>query len=121
MTYVAIVVLAYRRQWPIRRLVLALFAFRSIGQAGFLVSGNELIPPPSPNFLEPLFLVAASLLAWQRTVRHRSDWQHRAFAVLDRYRWPIGAAIVVYKLVDEYITHVGKIDRSDLIRQLLGQ
>jgi hypothetical protein len=35
-TYVAIVVVGFRNAWPTKRLMLGLFLFRSIGQAGFL-------------------------------------------------------------------------------------
>ena len=120
-TYVAIVVVAYRNQWPIRRLMLGLFLFRSVGQVSFLVTGNELFLALFPNFLEPLFLVTASILAWERVVRHLPDWQERGFAVLARYKWLIGTIIVIYKLQDEYITHVGNIDRSELFQQLLDR
>ena len=120
-TYVAMVVVAYRSQWPIRRLILGLFVFRSIGQIAFLVSEEELFLALFPNFLEPLFLVAASLLAWQRVVRHQPDWQDRGFAVLFRHRWVIGALIVIYKLQDEYFTHVANVDRSEFLQQLLEQ
>jgi hypothetical protein len=107
-TYVAIVVVAYRNVWPTKRLMLGLFLFRSVGQMGFLLTGNE------------LFLVTASILAWQRAIRRLSDWQERGFAILYRYRWLIGILIVVYKLQDEYFTHVANIDRSEFIQQLLG-
>ncbi|HET9497036.1 MAG TPA: hypothetical protein VFP83_01790 [Candidatus Limnocylindria bacterium] len=120
-TYVAMVVVAYRSQWPIRRLILGLFVFRSIGQIAFLVTEEELFLALFPNFLEPLFLVAASLLAWQRVVRHQPDWQDRGFAVLFRHRWLIGTLIVVYKLQDEYFTHVANVDRSEFLQQLLEQ
>ena len=43
--------------------MLGLFAFRSIGQLGFLLTGNEVLLAAFPNFLEPLFLVTASILA----------------------------------------------------------
>jgi hypothetical protein len=119
-TYVAIVLLAYRDAWPIQRLMLGLFLFRSIGQVGFLATGNELLLAFFPNFLEPLFLVTASILAWERAIRHLPDWRERGFAVLRRYRWLIGILIVVYKLQDEYVTHVGNIDRSDLFKRLVG-
>lgn len=119
-TYVAIVVVAYRNRWPTRRLMLGLFVYRSIGQAAFLATGNELLLALFPNFLEPLFLVTATLLAWKRTVRRLPDWQAQAFATLSRHRWLIGTLIVLYKLVDEWITHVGNIDRSDLFQRLLG-
>jgi len=119
-TYVAIVVVAYRNRWPTKRLMLGLFLFRSVGQVAFLVTGNELILAFFPNFLEPVFLVTASILAYERVIRRLPDWQAQGFAVLHRYRWLIGAVIVVYKLVDEYITHIGNIDRSELIQRLLG-
>ena len=119
-TYVAIVVVAHRNRWPTARLLLGLFLFRSIGQVGFLVTGEELLLAVFPNFLEPVFLVTASILAWQRSVRHRSDWMERGFAVLHRYRWPIGVLVVVYKLQDEYFTHVANVDRSDLFRRIFG-
>ena len=89
-------------------------------RTAFLVTGNELMLAFFPNFLEPLFLVTASILAWERAVRHLPDWRERGFAVLHRYRWPIGIVIVLYKLQDEYVTHVGNIDRSDLFKRLFG-
>jgi hypothetical protein len=119
-TYVAIVIVAYRNQWPIRRLMLGLFLFRSVGQVSFLLTGNELFLALFPNFLEPLFLVTASILAWERVVRRLPDWQERGFALLARHRWLIGTIIVIYKLQDEYITHIANLDRSEFLRQLLG-
>lgn len=121
MTYVAIVIVAYRNEWPIRRLMLGLFLFRSVGQVGFLLTENELLLALFPNFLEPLFLVTVTILAWQRVVRHRTDWHERGFAILARHRWLIGTVIVIYKLQDEYVTHVGNIDRSELFQQLLDR
>ena len=115
-TYVAIVVVGYRNQWPIRRLMLGLFVFRSIGQVAFLLTENELFLALFPNFLEPLFLVTATILAWERVVRHHPDWQEEAFALVHRHRWLIGTLIVVYKLQDEYFTHIGNIDRSEFLQ-----
>jgi hypothetical protein len=112
-TYVAIVVVGFRNAWPTKRLMLGLFLFRSIGQAGYLLTGNELLLAAFPNFLEPLFLVTATILAWERVIRHLPDWQERGFAILRRHRWLIGTLIVVYKLQDEYFTHVANVDRSE--------
>ena len=119
-TYVAIVICAYRRAWPIRQLMLGLFLFRSIGQVSFLLTENELFLAFFPNFLEPLFLVTASILAWERAVRHYPDWQERSFAFLSRHRWIIGTLIVVYKLQDEFLTHIANFDRSEWFQKLLG-
>ena len=120
-TYVAIVVVAFRNEWPTRRLMLGLFLFRSIGQVAFLLTENELFLAAFPNFLEPLFLVTASILAWERAVRHFPDWQARGFAFLSRHRLVIGTLIVLYKLQDEYFTHVANVDRSDFFQQFVQQ
>jgi hypothetical protein len=117
-TYVAIVIVGYRNQWPIKRLMLGLFIFRSVGQVAFLLTEEELFLALFPNFLEPLFLVTATILAWQRVIRRLPDWFDRGFAVLDRYKWPTGILIVVYKLQDEWFTHVANIDRSEWLQQL---
>ncbi len=119
-TYVAIVIVAYRNEWPTKRLMLGLFLFRSVGQVGFLLTGNELLLAIFPNFLEPLFLVTVTILAWERAIRHLPDWQERGFAILHRHRWLIGVLIVVYKLQDEYFTHVANVDRSEFLQRLLG-
>ena len=119
-TYVMIVVLSFRNAWPTRRLMLALFLYRSVGQITFLVTGNELVLALFPNFLEPLFLVTITILTFERVARKVPDWQQRGFGVLYRYRWLIGSVIVVYKLIDEYITHVGNIDRTEFLQRLFG-
>jgi hypothetical protein len=119
-TYVAIVVFCFRHAWPTRRLMLVLFLYRSVGQITFLVTENELVLALFPNFLEPLFLVTVTILTFERVARGAPDWQERGFAILYRFRWLIGSVIVVYKLIDEYITHVGNIDRSELLQRLLG-
>lgn len=119
-TYVAIVVVAYRNAWPTKRLMLGLFLFRSIGQIGFLATGNELFLAAFPNFLEPLFLVTATILTWERAVRRLPDWQGQGFAFLARHKWLIGTLIVVYKLQDEYFTHIANVDRSEWIQTILG-
>jgi hypothetical protein len=120
LTYGAMVIVGFRARWPIRWLLLGLFAFRSIGQVAFLVTQDETVLALFPNFLEPVFLLTATLLAWNREVRHRADWRERTFATLHRHRWVLGLLIVLYKLADEWITHIGNIDRSDLVRRLLG-
>jgi len=119
-TYVAIVVVGYRNAWPTKRLMLGLFLFRSVGQVAFLLTGNELLLAAFPNFLEPVFLVTVSILAYDRVIRRLPDWQERGFATLYRHRWLIGTLIVIYKLQDEYFTHIANVDRSEFIQQLFG-
>ena len=119
-TYVAIVVLAHRSRWPMRKLLAGLFVFRSVGQLAFLLTGNELMLFFFPNFLEPTFLVIATILFWKRVVARRSDWRDAAFATVSRHRWVITAGVIAYKMQDEYVTHVGNIDRTELVSRLFG-
>lgn len=107
-TYVFMVAAA--RRWPIWRWVLACFALRTVGQALFFVTGDERVFFLFPNFLEPLFLIYATLLFFKKDEAH---------AVYARHRLAIWIFIVLYKLQDEWVTHIGNIDRSDWLRGLL--
>ena len=108
-TYVCMVAAAWR--WPVRRAVTGLFALRTVGQALFFITGNEVVFFLFPNFLEPLFLVYATVL-----VLKRED----APAFYARHAVVIWVLVVVYKLQDEYVTHVANVDRSELLGRLLG-
>ena len=107
-TYVFMVVAAWR--WPLRNWIIGLFVFRSIGQALFFITQNELMFFFFPNFLEPLFLAYATILHF------KGD---EAFAFFKRNMVWILAIVILYKLQDEYVTHVGNIDRSELISRIL--
>ena len=108
-TYVCMVIAAWR--WPLRRVIIALFAFRTIGQALFFITGDEIVFFLFPNFLEPLFLVYAAILLYKRA---------DAPAFFARHAIVIWLLVIVYKLQDEYVTHVGNIDRTELIGRLFG-
>ncbi len=103
-TYIGMVGAA--RRWRIRRLVWGLFAFRTVGQLLFFVTREEIVFFLFPNFLEPLFLIYATVGYFRR------DTVHEIYA---RHRVGIWIFVVLYKLQDEWITHVGNIDRTDLI------
>lgn len=108
-TYIFMVVAAWR--WPLRRVVIALFALRTVGQALFFITGNEIVFFLFPNFLEPLFLVYATILLLKRA---------DAPEFFARHAIVIWVCIVAYKLQDEFITHVANVDRSELIGRLFG-
>jgi hypothetical protein len=97
---------------PVKRLFLGLFLFRSVGQAAFLLTHNELWLFFFPNLLEPIFLVYV-------TIARIKGWD-RVHEIYTRFRAPIWLGILLYKLQDEYVTHVGNIDRSDLIQRWFG-
>lgn len=107
-TYVFMVVAG--RRWPIRRWLMGLFLFRTVGQALFFLTDDERVFFVFPNFLEPLFLAYASIRAFRGAA---------APDVFRRHRVVIWAIVVAYKMQDEWITHIGNIDRTDLIRRLL--
>lgn len=108
-TYVGMLVAA--RHWHIRRWVIALFVLRTFGQLLFFVTGDEIVFFFFPNFLEPLFLIYA-------TIRHFRP--ERVAEIYTRYRIGIWVFVVLYKMQDEWITHVGNIDRTELITGLFS-
>lgn len=110
-TYVGMAVAAWRFRWPIRKWVYALFAMRTAGQLTFFITGDERVFFYFPNLLEPLFLVYATIVAFKKDL---------APEVYRAHRWPIWIGVVVYKMQDEWITHIGNFDRSEWIRGLFG-
>lgn len=108
-TYIGMLLAA--RDWRIRRWIVGLFAFRTVGQLLFFITQNELVFFVFPNFLEPLFLIYA-------TIRHFR--KERVHEIYTKHRVAIWIFVVLYKMQDEYITHVGNFDRSDFISELFG-
>ncbi len=88
-----------------------LFVFRTIGQLLFFITGAEIVFFLFPNFLEPLFLIYA-------TIRHFNP--ERVAEIYTRHRVAIWVFVVLYKLQDEWVTHVGNIDRTELITGLFS-
>ena len=110
-TYVFMVVSAFRGRWPIRKIVLALFVFRSVGQALFFITQDELMFALFPNFLEPLFLAYATVLLFKKADAPRFFSRNKVW---------IWAIVILYKLQDEFLTHVANVDRSELIKRLFS-
>lgn len=108
-TYVFMVVAAWR--WPLRRWIIGLFVLRTVGQAAYFLTQNELMFLYFPNFLEPLFLIAATVLRFNRT----DPWGH-----FYRHKFLYGGIVFVYKMQDEVLTHLVNFDRSDAIGRLFG-
>ena len=109
-TYICMVIAAWR--WPQRRIIIALFVFRSVGQALFFATHNEFVFFLFPNFLEPLFLVYATILIIKGA---------EAPAFYARHVVVIWVLVVAYKMQNEYFTHVGNIDRSEFLGRLIGR
>jgi hypothetical protein len=112
-TYVGMAAAAWRLKWSIRRWIYGLFLFRSIGQILFLATGAEWWLFVFANFLEPLFLVYATAGFFLKSEERTAAW-------FTRHRIVIIVFVVLYKLQDEYVTHIGNIDRTELISRLWG-
>jgi hypothetical protein len=112
-TYVGMAAAAWRFRWSIRPWVYALFAYRSVGQVLFLVTGHEWWLFVFANFLEPLFLVFATAAFFHKDLDRTASW-------FTRHRTLIVVLVVLYKLQDEYVTHIGNIDRTELITNLFN-
>lgn len=108
-TYIAMAVAAWHLRWKIRKWIYALFGLRFVGQLLFFISGDERVFFFFPNFLEVLFLLYATLVFFKK---------EEAYDFYKKYRIFIWAFIVVYKLQDEWVTHIGNIDRTDFLLQL---
>jgi len=108
-TYVFMAVAAWKGDWPIKKWIYGLFVFRTIGQLAFFATNDERVFFLFPNFLEPLFLIYATMLFFKK---------ERTYEVFLKWKIPIAIFIVLYKMQDEYITHIGNFDRSDFISGL---
>jgi len=111
-TYVGMAFAAWKWRWGIRRWIYGLFIFRSIGQLIFLITGNEQILFYFPNFLEPLFLIYATIFFLKKAV------ESSAYVFYLKHKWTIWIFVVLYKMQDEYLTHIANTDRSDFIGNL---
>lgn len=112
-TYIGMVVAAWHLRWGIKKWVYGLFVFRSIGQALFLVTADERFLFFFPNFLEPLFLVYATIWFFQKTN------EPKTYAFYLKHKFAVWLFVIAYKMQDEYITHIANIDRTDLVKNLV--
>ncbi|MCU0652787.1 MAG: hypothetical protein MUD10_00820 [Candidatus Pacebacteria bacterium] len=111
--YIGMVAAAWKFKWGIRKWIYGLFAFRSIGQVAFLATGKEWLFFAFPNFLEPLFLIYATIFFFKRA----DEAQTYVFYL--KHKLAIWLFVVIYKMQDEYFTHIANVDRSDLIKNLI--
>lgn len=111
-SYVIMLIVGLR--WRIKRTIMLLFVYRTIGQALFFRTRNELAFFCFPNFLEPLVMIYSLLLFRQR------GQEQQAYAVYQRHRLPIWIIIIAYKLWNEWTLHVANIDLSERIFGFTG-
>lgn len=100
-----IVMLLVGRKWKLRKLIIVLFVLRTIGQGLFFTTNNEVVFFFFPNFLEPLFMAYAFLLF---------RYKNQAYEKYKRYRFLIWGIIIPYKMANEWVTHIGNIELSEI-------
>ena len=99
--------------WQIRKTVIALFIYRTIGQVLFFVSRNELSFFYFQNFLEPLMLIYTLLV-------FRNKSESKAFKSYKRHLKLIWIIILGYKLWNEWYLHFANIDLSKILFGFTG-
>ena len=105
-TYVGMVFAAWRFKWQIRKWIYILFGLRTVGQIAFFIFLDERIFFFFPNFLEPLFLVFATIVFFKKS---------QAYDFYLKHKIAIWIFVILYKLQDEWITHISNLDRTELI------
>lgn len=110
-SYIFMLILGSR--WKIKNLVIGLFVYRTIGQALFFVTGNELWFFYFQNFLEPLMMVYTLLM-----FKNRSE--EKAYLFYKKHIILIWTIILAYKLWNEWYLHFANIDLSTLFFGING-
>lgn len=102
-SYIFMLVLGLR--WQIRKTIIALFAYRTIGQVLFFTTRNEMVFFYFQNFLEPLVMAYTLLL-------FRNKTKPKAYKSYKKHFYLIWAIIIAYKVWNEWYLHLANIDLS---------
>lgn len=95
-------------RWQIKRTIVILFLYRTIGQVLFFATRNELMLFYFQNFLEPLVMVYTLLLFKQGS-------EEKAFQSYKRHFRLIWVIVLAYKVWNEWYLHFANIDLSTLL------
>lgn len=102
-SYIFMLILGLR--WNIKKIIIILFAYRTIGQILFFVTRNELVFVLFQNFLEPLVMTYSLIIFIQGS-------EKKAFRVYKRHFILIWLIVIGYKLWNEWYLHFANIDLS---------
>lgn len=102
-SYIFMLILGLR--WNIRKVIIILFAYRTIGQILFFLTRNEQVFLIFQNFLEPL-VMAYSLIIFKQGA------ETKAFQTYKRHLKLIWIIVIGYKLWNEWYLHYANIDLS---------
>lgn len=110
-SYIFMLILGLR--WRIRGTIIVLFVYRTIGQALFFITRNELAFVYFQNFLEPLVMIYTLFLLKQGS-------EEKAFRTYRHYFILIWVIILAYKLWNEWYLHFVNIDLSTVLFNFNG-
>ncbi|MEK7521431.1 MAG: hypothetical protein AAB599_01355 [Patescibacteria group bacterium] len=102
-SYVFMLILGLR--WRIKKTIVALFVYRTIGQFLYFKTGNELMFFYFQNFLEPLVMVYSLILFKQGN-------EEKAYKTYKKHFILVWGIILAYKLWNEWYLHFANIDLS---------
>lgn len=110
-SYIFMLILGLR--WNIKKIIIFLFAYRTIGQILFFATRNEQVFLVFQNFLEPLVMAYSLIIFKQKT-------EAEAFQTYKRHFKLIWAIVIGYKLWNEWYLHFANIDLSQLFFGFTG-
>lgn len=111
-SYIVMLILGLR--WRIKKVIIALFIYRSIGQLLFFATREELMFFIFQNFLEPLVMAYSLLLLV------KGGNEGKAFASYKKHLILIWGIILAYKVWNEWYLHYANIDLSMLFFGFTG-
>ena len=111
-SYVFMLILGLR--WKIKKVIVALFIYRFIGQILFFITRDELMFVYFQNFLEPLVMAYTLIL-----VLNKSD-EAKAYLAYKKYFFLVWGLVIGYKLWNEWYLHFANIDLSTIFFGFTG-
>ena len=110
-SYIFMLILGTR--WRIRKIIVWLFIYRTIGQILFFITNKEIVFFYFQNFLEPLVMIYALLLFKKKS-------ESKAYETYKKHFKLIWGIILAYKIWNEWYLHFANIDLSLLIFGISG-
>ncbi len=104
-SYIFMLILGFR--WRIKKTIIGLFVYRTIGQALFFITRNELMFFYFQNFLEPLVMIYTLLIFKQKS-------EEKAYLTYKKHFIMIWGIIIAYKVWNEWYLHFANIDLSTI-------
>ena len=110
-SYIFMLILGLR--WRIKKTIIGLFIYRTVGQLLFFLTRNEMMFFYFQNFLEPLVMIYTLLL-------FRNKSEGKAYESYKKYFFFIWGIIIAYKVWNEWYLHFANIDLSTLFFGING-